>query len=134
VLVIAVPDAGSLQARLFGDRWLHLDPPRHLVHLTRGALLAGLERHGFVAERRSALRGGQVAIGWLDGLVGTLPGDLRLYPALRAAGARDAPLGPGRRAVTLLAGVALAPLALAGAALEAALGRSGTIYVEARRA
>jgi SAM-dependent methyltransferase len=133
VLVVAVPDAGSLQARLFGDRWLHLDPPRHLVHLTRGALLAGLERHGFVAERRSAVRGGQVAIGWLDGLVGSLPGDLRLYPALRAAGARDVPMDTRQRTVTLLAGVALAPVALAGAALEAALGRSGTIYVEARR-
>jgi len=132
--VIAVPDAGSLQARLFGDRWLHLDPPRHLVHLTRGALLAGLERHGFVAERRSALRGGQVAIGWLDGLVGSLPGDLRLYPALRAHGARDVAMSQRERAITLAAGIALAPVALAGAALEAALGRSGTIYVEARRA
>jgi hypothetical protein len=37
------------------------------------------------------------------------------------------------RALTLAAGVLLAPVALAGAALEAALGRSGTVYVEARR-
>ena len=34
VVVVAVPDGGSLQARAFGDRWLHLDRPRHLVHLT----------------------------------------------------------------------------------------------------
>jgi SAM-dependent methyltransferase len=133
LLVVAVPDAASLQARLFGDRWLHLDPPRHLVHLTRGALLSGLEHHGFVAERRSALRGGQVAIGWLDGLVGSLPGGLRLYPALRAAGARDVPMAPRERALALAAAVLLTPVALAGAALEAALGRSGTVYVEARR-
>lgn len=33
VLVIAVPNADSLQAQLFGDRWLALDLPRHLVHL-----------------------------------------------------------------------------------------------------
>ena len=32
---IAVPNADSLQARAFGDRWLHLDLPRHLVHLPR---------------------------------------------------------------------------------------------------
>jgi hypothetical protein len=103
------------------------------VHLTRGALLSGLEHHGFVAERRSALRGGQVAIGWLDGLVGSLPGGLRLYPALRAAGARDVPMAPRERALALAAAVLLTPVALAGAALEAALGRSGTVYVEARR-
>ena len=33
VAVVAVPNADSLQARAFGDRWLHLDLPRHLVHL-----------------------------------------------------------------------------------------------------
>lgn len=133
VLVVAVPDAGSLQARLFGDRWLHLDPPRHLVHLTRPALLAGLGRHGLRVERTSAIRGGQVAIGWLDGLVGSLPGRPRLYRALRAPAARDAPMDGRERVLTLLAGVLLAPVALAGAALEVALGRSGTTYVEARR-
>ena len=34
VLVVAVPNATSLQARLFGDRWLALDLPRHLVHIS----------------------------------------------------------------------------------------------------
>jgi SAM-dependent methyltransferase len=32
VLVIAVPNAGGWQARLFGRHWLHLDAPRHLHH------------------------------------------------------------------------------------------------------
>jgi SAM-dependent methyltransferase len=134
VVVVAVPNIDSLQARAFGDRWLHLDPPRHLVHLSARALASGLERHGFRIERRSQLRGGQVAIGWLDGLVGSLPGELRLYDALRRPDARSAPMGLGRRAGAIAAGVLLAPVALALAGIEAAAGRAGTVYVEARRA
>jgi SAM-dependent methyltransferase len=134
VVVVAVPDADSLQARVFGDRWLHLDLPRHLVHLTSRALVARLELCGFAVERISHVRGGQIAIGWLDGLVGSVPGDLRFYQALRRADARSAPLTRRQRAASLGAGALLAPLAFAGAALEMALRRSGTVYVEARRA
>ena len=134
VVVVAVPDAGSVQARAFGDRWLHLDPPRHLVHLTTDALTARLRDCGLDVERVSHVRGGQIAIGWLDGLVGALPGGLDLYQSLRSAPARSAPLSRGRRAAAIGAGVALAPVALACAGAEVALRRSGTVYVEARRA
>lgn len=134
VVVVAVPDAGSLQARAFGDRWLHLDRPRHLVHLTATALASGLERHGLRIERVSGVRGGQVVIGWLDGLVGSLPGGLNLYQALRRREARSVPLTRGRWAASLAAGVVLLPVAALAATAEVALRRSGTIYVEARRA
>jgi SAM-dependent methyltransferase len=134
VVVIAVPDAGSLQARAFGDRWLHLDPPRHLVHLTTPALLGGLRRAGLRTERVSRTRGGQIVIGWLDGLVGTLPGGLDLYQALRRAGARDVALTRRQRLGSIAAGVLLLPAAAVLAAVEVALRRSGTVYVEARRA
>ena len=133
VVVVAVPDSASLQARAFGDRWLHLDPPRHLVHLTESALAERLERCGFSVERTSHVRGGQIAIGWLDGLVGSLPGGLDLYQSLRSAPARSAPVSRGRRAAAVAAGALLAPVALACAGVEVALRRSGTVYVEARR-
>ncbi|MFQ5698922.1 MAG: class I SAM-dependent methyltransferase [Myxococcota bacterium] len=45
-LLVAVPDAGSLQARLFGPRWVHLDVPRHLHHLTRPGLARLLQASG----------------------------------------------------------------------------------------
>ena len=134
LLAVAVPNGASIQARLFGDRWLHLDPPLHLVHLTERSLTVGLADAGFLVERVSALRGGQIAIGWLDGLVATLPWDLDLYQALRRPEARSRPLTPGRRAGALAAGALLVPLALAGAATEVALRRPGTVYVEARLA
>jgi len=37
-LIIAVPNAGGLQARLSGSFWLHLDVPRHLYHFDAGSL------------------------------------------------------------------------------------------------
>lgn len=134
VLVIAVPNSDSLQARLFGDRWLHLDPPLHLVHLPERALISGITRHGFAVERVSHVRAGQIVIGWLDGLVGALPGRPRFYQALREAEARTAPLAKRQRATTVATGVLLFPLALGAAAAEVALRRSGTVYIEARRA
>jgi SAM-dependent methyltransferase len=132
VVVVAVPNTGSLQARAFGDRWLHLDLPRHLVHLSARSLTSGLESRGFEIERVSGIRGGQIVIGWLDGLVGSLPGGLNLYQALRRPQARSVPLGALRRLASIAAGVLLLPVAAAAAAAEIALRRSGTVYVEAR--
>jgi Methyltransferase domain len=134
VLGVAMPNLASLQARAFGDRWLALDLPRHLVHVPAPALLARLRERGLDVERVSHYRGGQVVFGWLDGLVGLLPGDLDLYGAIRREGARGTPIGGARRAGTLAAAAVLAPVATAAAATEVAARRGGSIYVEARRA
>lgn len=134
VLVIAVPNAASLQARLFGDRWLALDLPRHLVHLPSCALLERLESLGLAVERVSYWRGGQVAFGWLHGLVGSLPGHPDLYDAIRRPEARRRPLSGRTRASIFAAAALLAPFAIAAAVVEVAVGRGGTVYVEARRA
>ena len=133
VLFVAVPDSASLQARLFGPRWLHLDLPRHTVHLSTGALVTELRASGFAIERISHVRGGQIVIGWLDGLVGALPGDLRLYQALRRPAARSVAIPRGRRLAALAAGVLLLPAAAILSLVEIALRRGGTVYVEARR-
>jgi SAM-dependent methyltransferase len=133
LLVIAVPDAASIQARRFGERWLHLDPPRHLVHIPRQTLLRTLRELGLRVETVGGLRGGQVVFGWLHGLVGTLPGHPDLYDAVRRPEARSRPISPGARAGILAGAAALAPVAVAAAGAESLLGRSGTSYVEAVR-
>jgi len=134
VLVAALPNAASLQARAFGDRWLALDLPRHLVHVPAAALLARLRDLGLSVERVSHYRGGQLVFGWAHGLVGLLPGRPDLYAAIRRPAARERPLAGRRRAATLAAGAALILPAAACAALEVALRRGGSVYVEARRA
>jgi hypothetical protein len=132
-LVVAAPNAASLQARAFGDRWLALDLPRHLVHMPAGALIGRLGELGLDVTRVSYVRGGQVVFGWLHGLVGTIPGTADLYDAVRRPEARSAPVSRVERARTLAAGVALLPVAAAAAAVEIALRRGGSVYVEAIR-
>lgn len=129
---IAVPDVDSPQARAFGDSWLHLDLPRHLVHLTTGSLKTGLRERGIEPVHVSRTRGGQNLIGWLDGLVSRLPGRLDLYQSLRRREARRIKMDPARRAASILAGVLLAPVALVCATVEIVSGRSGTVYIEGR--
>lgn len=113
-LVVAVPNATSLQARAFGDRWLALDLPRHLVHLSPPALLSRIEALGLRVERVSYLRGGQVVFGWVHGLVGQLPGQPDLYDAIRRIEARQAAQHPAFRLYTLAAAVVALPFALGG--------------------
>ena len=42
-LVVAVPNLGSVQARIGGDRWFHQDVPRHRTHLTPAGASALLD-------------------------------------------------------------------------------------------
>lgn len=50
-LIIEVPNFGSLQSRIGGPRWFHLDVPRHLHHFNRTALVRLVESNGFVCEK-----------------------------------------------------------------------------------
>ena len=134
LLVIAIPNLASWQARYLGDRWLALDLPRHLVHVPAGALLDGVRESGLTIERVSYWRGGQVLFGWLDGLVSMLPSQPSLYDAIRQTDARATAMSGSRRAMTLGAGAVLAPVATVLAAGEVAAGAGGSVYVEARRA
>jgi hypothetical protein len=134
LLIVAVPNASSLQARLFGERWLGWDLPRHLVHLPAATLIAGLESRSLKVERVSYWRGGQTVFGWLHGLIALLPGMPDLYDAIRVPAARAQPLSaPGRLAI-ITAALALLPIAAACAATEVLLRQGGIVYVEARRA
>lgn len=133
VLCVAVPNLDSLQARWFGDRWFALDVPRHLVHLPADTLLAGVRAAGLEVERVSFWRGGQVLFGMLDGLVGRLPGRPSLYSSIRRPEARESAPGGSPRPAVILAGALLLPAAAILAAIEVAVRRGGTVYVEARR-
>ncbi|HEX3317598.1 MAG TPA: class I SAM-dependent methyltransferase [Solirubrobacteraceae bacterium] len=133
VLVLSMPNVGSWQAHVFGDRWFALDLPRHLVHVPAQAVTSRLETLGLRVERTSHVRGGQVVFGWLHGLTRELPGQPDLYAAIRRPEARNRPVSPGRCAATLGAAAALFPVAAAAAGAEVAARRGGTIYVEARK-
>ena len=46
-LILSVPNFESLQAKIAGAKWFHLDVPRHLVHFSLKQLCFLLEQEGF---------------------------------------------------------------------------------------
>lgn len=65
-LVIRTPDAGSLHARLWGQYWAGLDPPRHVVVFDRVSLARLLDQTGFGVSRMGNLSGSHalMALSW----------------------------------------------------------------------
>jgi 2-polyprenyl-3-methyl-5-hydroxy-6-metoxy-1,4-benzoquinol methylase len=51
IIILAVPDAGGVQASTFGAHWMHLDVPRHLFHLSRSSLEMALKLAGLAPVR-----------------------------------------------------------------------------------
>jgi SAM-dependent methyltransferase len=127
-LVVGVPNLASLQARLGGARWYHLDVPRHRVHFTVAGLHALLERSGFevVATHHLILEHNPFGM-WQSWISRITRHPSYLYNLLK----RNAPV----RSLDLGLTVALLPLAPVAAVLElaaAAAGRGGTVAVLAR--
>ena len=52
VFLATVPNVSSLQARLFGRSWIHLDVPRHRQHFVPATLQTMLESAAFKIESR----------------------------------------------------------------------------------
>lgn len=129
-LLLGVPNFASIQARIGGKRWFHLDVQRHRVHFTPAGLRALLERSGFevVAERHVLLEHNVFGM-WQTLVNRVAPTPNWLFRALQ----RDAPVRITDALVTLLA----LPLVPVAALLELACGlvrRGGTIAVVARAA
>jgi SAM-dependent methyltransferase len=130
VLLVGVPNLASLQARAGGERWYHLDVPRHRVHFTPAGLDALLRAQGFTPLRTHHLLAEHNPFGMWQSLVSRLTTHPSyLYNLLK----RNAPVRSPDLALTVVA----LPLAPAAALLELAAGlarRGGTIAVLARRA
>lgn len=126
-LLVAVPNAGSWQARVFGGHWFHHDPPRHLWAFDAPALQALLRRAGFVPGPVRTFSLEQNPYGVLQSALNALgfPRD-RAYDLLKGV-----PRG-GRALDATLVGLLAVP-ALAFALVEAAAGRGGTLALVARR-
>lgn len=129
VVLIAVPNAASLQARLGGPVWFHLDVPRHRTHFTPQGLRALLRAHGLEPLRTHHVLAEHNPFGLWQSLVSrTTPTPSWLFQVLK----RNAPLTAGDAAPTALA-LPLIPLAAAAELLAGLWRRGGTIAVSARR-
>jgi SAM-dependent methyltransferase len=114
LLVVAVPNLGSWQARIFRGRWYHLDVPRHQYHFDPSSLRSLLERRGFRVkgvDHRSAEHN------WA-GIMGSI---VEFSPSRISLAGRALRRIVGR------------PLAQAAARIEAAFGRGGTFTLFAEK-
>jgi SAM-dependent methyltransferase len=108
-LLVGVPDLDSLQARIGGPRWYHLDLPRHRTHFTAGGLTTLLERSGFTVDHveRRLLEHNPFGL-WQSAVSRVTPTPSWLYHALK----RNAPLRAADAVPTALA-LPLLPLVVA---------------------
>jgi SAM-dependent methyltransferase len=129
-LLVGVPNLDSLQARLGGSRWYHLDVPRHRTHFTTRGLHRLLASREFTVRRTHQLVLEHNPFGMWQTLVSTFTSTPSyLYNLLK----RNAPV---RSPDLLITAIALPLTPLAGALELAAglTGHGGTIAVLAIKA
>jgi SAM-dependent methyltransferase len=128
-LLVGVPNLASLQARVGGARWYHLDLPRHRTHFTPGGLRALLASHGFEVVAEHHVLAEHNPFGMWQSLVSRATRrPSYLYNLLK----RNAPLRSPDLVVTVLA-LPLAPLAAVAELLAGLARRGGTVAVIAIR-
>ncbi len=128
-VLVGVPNLASLQATVGGERWYHLDVPRHRVHFTPAGTEALLRRHGFEVVRTDHLLLEHNPFGMWQSLVSRATTDPSyLYNLLK----RNASLRWRDLAITAV-GAALAPFAAVLELGAELMRRGGTIAVLARR-
>jgi SAM-dependent methyltransferase len=136
VLLIAVPNFGSPEARIGRAGWFHLDVPRHLVHFTPATLTAILKDAGFRPAKVSYLIPEYDLFSFIQTVENRLglPPSL-LYDVLRRPEARLRRGQSGRLQAGLAVGLAvpLTAAAMVIAPIAAAARRSATIAVYAVR-
>jgi 2-polyprenyl-3-methyl-5-hydroxy-6-metoxy-1,4-benzoquinol methylase len=124
-LILQVPNAASVQARIFRERWYGLDVPRHVINFSPRGLSLLLAETGFAGSvcTRFSLRDNPAALA------------SSVAPALDPIGRK----GRGRNtnafveAVAEIGYFALTLLALGPTLLESAVGRGATIWACVQR-
>jgi SAM-dependent methyltransferase len=128
-LLVGVPNLASVQARIGGERWYHLDVPRHRVHFTPVGLQTLLRATGFEPVRTAHVLAEHNPFGMWQSLVNRSGGQPSyLYNLLK----RNAALTPGDLVRTALA-LPLIPIAVLAELAAGLARRGGTIAILARR-
>ena len=127
LLTLSTVNIDSLQAKCFGGKWLHLDPPRHLWIGNLHRVIQLVKDSGFEVERIRYNSSEFGPVGWVDSLFNLVDTKRdRLLVSLKQ-GCRE-PLDW----IVYILSVALAPVALILSLLEAGLNKPATFEIYAR--
>jgi SAM-dependent methyltransferase len=129
LLLVGVPNLGSVQARVGGERWYHLDVPRHRTHFTVAGLEALLRANGLEPVSTTHVLAEHNPFGlWQSVVSRATRTPSWLYHALK----RNASLRTSDALVTAVA-LPLAPIAVVAELAFGLARRGGTVAVVARR-
>lgn len=130
-LLIAVPDAAGLQAKIFGKDWLHLDVPRHLYHFNYQSLEMLLRQRGFQIERRRHQEFEYDLLGWSQSALN------KIFPVpnvfFRLLTGRETEVSRASRAANFALGCTFSALAVPLVFFGGLMKRGGTIILEASK-
>lgn len=139
LVLIAVPNFGSIESRLSKGNWFHLDVPRHVTHFTPETLVNMLKAEQFKSERITFFSPEydyfsviQSALNWLGIHQNSLYELLRAGPA-KLLGRKDTSVPAMDAVANLVLAPFLSLLALIFVPFAAWRGRGATIIVYARR-
>src|SRR5512140_189471 len=126
-MVVAVPDFGGLQARIFGPKWLHADVPRHLYHFDAKALLYCLSIGGFSVRKKWHQEFEYDLLGWSQSALNFLMSQPNVFfDFLRGKQGR---IGRLPRFYGIVIGSLLTVMSLPPLALSTLSGRGGTLIM-----
>ena len=130
-LIVAVPNADSLQARVFRSMWFHLDVPRHLFHFTPTSLGRLLENCGLEVVRRWYLELEMDLFGWTQSaLNGIIHSPNVLFDVLTRRGRRHRPFEVG---ASLFLGIAATVVAAPLVPLAASISKGAVVIFAAKK-
>ena len=130
-LIIAVPDAGGLQSRIFSRHWFHLDVPRHLHHFDGASLKAYLQGGSFQIERCYHQELEYDAMGWLQSALNRAFDEPNVLFEMVTNKQPRASLIV--KTMSLVLGTLLMPAVMLAVAVGTLAGRGGTLITVARK-
>ena len=137
LIVVSVPNFGSLQRAAFQGSWFHLDPPRHVIHFERSALEECVRRAGLVPAAEKSFLPEYGCSGWIQSsLNAILPHKNYLYELVKDRGALSG-MSPMSSAFHFVSSIVLTPPLLAMSlpveALASAAGKGAALTLAVRR-
>jgi SAM-dependent methyltransferase len=130
-LILAVPDWGGIQAKIFREAWFHLDVPRHLYHFSRNSLDYCLRSAGFSPEGYRHMEFEYDLLGWSQSALNRItPWPNLFFDILTGKGSG---IGVAKKGISFVLGAFLSAAALPAVAIGSLLGGGGTLIAVAKK-
>jgi 2-polyprenyl-3-methyl-5-hydroxy-6-metoxy-1,4-benzoquinol methylase len=130
-LLVAVPNFGGFQSKIFGGNWLHLDMPRHLFHFSFESLKLLLEQCGFALKWQRHQEFEYDLLGWSQSALNAFSDTPNVF--FKTLAGQKNGISQTKIAVNALFGAAFSAVAAPIVPLSALLKKGGTIVVSAKK-